>query len=106
MEVIAFFSVDDRDGDPAKKPECHEPLLGIGQAIVFIRIGDPIKTSCASTKSNPCFLRFAQRLAPFQVINCGVYIRIEYASRDASGCTQPPPALSQARGASARDHKK
>ena len=43
MEVIAFFSVDDRDGDPAKKSECHETLLVIGQAIVFIRIGDPLK---------------------------------------------------------------
>ena len=35
--------MDDRDGDPAKKSECHEPMLVIGQAIVFVHIGDTFK---------------------------------------------------------------
>ena len=40
MDVIALFCVDNRDGYPAKKTERHEPLLTIGHAIVFVRVGN------------------------------------------------------------------
>ncbi len=43
MDVVALFCVDDRDGYPAKKTECHEPLLAIGHAIVFVRVGNTRK---------------------------------------------------------------
>ncbi len=64
MEVLAFFGVDDRDGDPAKKSECHETPLVIGQAIVFIRIGDTLKHLLCVDKVESVFPEIRPTLGP------------------------------------------
>jgi hypothetical protein len=43
VDVVVFFRVDDRDDGLATKTECHESLLAIGQAIVFVRVGNTVK---------------------------------------------------------------
>ncbi len=43
MDVVAFFRVDDRHDELAKKAECHEPLLVIDQSIVFVCTGYAVK---------------------------------------------------------------
>ena len=64
MEVIAFFSVNDRNDDPAKKAECHETLLVIGQAIVFIRIGDTLKHHLGVDEVESVFPEIRPALCP------------------------------------------
>ena len=81
MNVLARFGVDDGHNNLAEEPEGDEPLLGIGEPIVLVCVGQALECLLCVAEIESCFLRFLRRFGSSPVITCRLYILNAYASR-------------------------
>jgi len=82
VNVLALFGVDNGHDNLAEDPEGHEPSLGIGEPVIFVRVGHTLEHLLSVDEIESVLVEVPPSLGSSHVITYGVYMQNAYASRD------------------------